>query len=289
MIGDLTLQEVSTASDYCLRWRAGAHTWRHRRDGGFDSARYSIRPIPEPVAKDFIVAHHYSRSYPAAARRLGLYEAADGGSRLVGVAVFGIPVQASVLTAVLPTLEPYRESLELSRFVLLDEVPANAETWFLARAFTELLTVGVRGVVSFADPMPRHTTTGAVLAPGHIGTIYQASNALYTGRGTARTLTLLPDGTVLNARAMQKVRRQERGHEYVERRLMAAGARVPDTGTDMAAWLAAALDDIGVRRLRHRGPHRYVFRLGRNARARSTIPIGLPTSPYPKTIDHAAA
>ena len=29
-----------------------------------------------------------------------------------------------------------------------------------------------------------------------MGVIYQASNAIYTGLGTARTLTLLPDGTV---------------------------------------------------------------------------------------------
>ncbi len=44
---------------------------------------------------------------------------------------------------------PYTESLVCSRFVLLDECPGNSESWFLAR----LLARGVRGVVSFADPV----------------------------------------------------------------------------------------------------------------------------------------
>lgn len=102
--------------------------------------------------------------------------------RLVGVAVFGVPVQRAVLSSALPTLEPYRESQELSRFVLLDEVPANAESWFLARCFGELRDAGVRGVVSFADPVPRRAADGTVLAPGHVGIIYQAAGAAYAGR-----------------------------------------------------------------------------------------------------------
>ncbi|MDO0929927.1 hypothetical protein QQY24_33040 [Streptomyces sp. TG1A-8] len=66
------------------------------------------------------------------------------------------------------------ESLECSRFVLLDECPANAESWFLARCFDALLARGVRGVVSFADPVPRTDASGAVVAVGHVGTIYLA-------------------------------------------------------------------------------------------------------------------
>jgi hypothetical protein len=40
-------------------------------------------------------------------------------------------------------------ALECSRFVLLDECPANAESWLLARTFEALLASDVRGVVSF--------------------------------------------------------------------------------------------------------------------------------------------
>jgi len=140
-------------------------------------------------------------------------------------------------------------------------------------------------VVSFADPVPRRTVEGRVFAPGHVGTIYQASGATYTGRATARTLTLLPDGTVLNGRAAQKVRRGEVGHEYVERRLVGLGARPPVAGEDMTGWLRSALAAVRVSRIRHPGAHRYVFRLGRNARERQAIPLGLPSAHYPKQLD----
>lgn len=60
-----------------------------------------------------------------------------------------------------------------SRFVLLDECPGNSESWFLARCFDALLADGVRGVVPFADPVPRRTASGRLVMPGHVGTIYQ--------------------------------------------------------------------------------------------------------------------
>jgi hypothetical protein len=75
------------------------------------------------------------------------------GDELVGVAVFGVPSNEAVLTNVFPDLEPYRSTLVLSRFVLLDEVPGNGETWFLGQVFPAAADEGLRGVVSFADLM----------------------------------------------------------------------------------------------------------------------------------------
>ncbi|WP_455569680.1 Mom family adenine methylcarbamoylation protein [Streptomyces roseolus] len=223
---------------------------------------------------------------PAARFRFGLYDIGTGEGRLCGVAVFGVPVTAAVLTRPLPDLQPYVESLECSRFVLVDDVPANAESWFLARCFDELLALGVRGIVSFADPVPRRDTSGTLVAVGHIGTIYQATNALYMGRATPRTVKLLPNGIVLNERMAQKVRRQEQGHEYAERLLIGLGAPVLRAGADPKAWLRDALVAVGARNQRHRGVHRYVYRLGKNRRERESIRLGLPTSsPYPKVPD----
>lgn len=282
------LAEVATASDTCERWRDGQHSWRHRSDGGFDPDDYEVHGVSETVGREFTVLHHYSRSWPATSQRYGLFHVSAGELELAGVAVFGVPVQKKVLTQPLPDLEAYSESLELSRFVLLDECPGNAESWFLARCFDELLVAGIRGIVSFADPVPRTTETGQTVFQGHIGTIYQASNAAYCGRGTARSLVLLPDGSVLNARSLQKVRAQERGHEYVEQRLIALRAPIPRAGQDSTAWLAEALEAVGARLLRHQGNHRYVFRLGRNRRDRERITLGLPASlPYPKLADAA--
>ena len=142
----------------------------------------------DKVAKAFVVEHHYSGSYPAARERVGLYR----GAQLVGVAVFSIPAQPKALDV----LPGERETcVELGRFVLLDEVAANGESWFLARCFELLRGLGYTGVVSFSDPVPR-VVAGEVLFGGHVGRVYQATNASYLGRSAARTLRLLPDGAV---------------------------------------------------------------------------------------------
>ncbi|WP_242586310.1 hypothetical protein [Streptomyces sp. MST-110588] len=142
------------------------------------------------------MGHHYSASFPSARFRFGLYDIGANEPQLCGVAVFGVPVTAAVLTRPLPDLQPYIESLECSRFVLVDEVPTNAESWFLARCFDELLVLGVRGVVSFADPVPRRDASGTLVTAGHVGTIYQATNALYMGRAVPRTVKLLPNAVL---------------------------------------------------------------------------------------------
>lgn len=273
---------------WCQRWNAGRHSWRHVSEGGFNQGRYQIQVLDEERAKTFCTKHHYAgASYPAALRRYGLVDLDDG--RLAGVAVLGAPVAAAVLTRVLPTLEPYTESQELSRFVLLDEVPANAESWMLARVFKDLRQQGVRGVVTFADPVPRHTAAGVQVKPGHCGVIYQATGATFTGRATPRSLVLLPDGSVLNGRAAQKVRSQEQGHLYVEARLQSLGAGLRRPGEPPAAWLGRVLQEIGARRLRHPGALRYVFRLG-STRDRHRIPLGIPAIPtYPKQPDDVPA
>jgi len=289
------LGEVNPASEVCQRWVGRQHSWVRRSAGGFDSGRYFVAPVADPVAKDYVVRNHYAGSYPAASRRFGLFLDCDDGPDLLGVAVFGIPAQARVLGNVFPGLEPYVQSLELSRFVLEGDAlaarpggrapvfggraPGNSESWFLARCFEYLAADGVVGVVAFADPVPR-VVAGALLFPGHRGVIYQASSALFTGRGTARTITVLPDGSSVSERSLQKVRRGEQGHEYVERRLVAAGASVPRAGASGPAWLREALEDAGALRLRHRGCFRYAMVTSRAQRGKVLVgPAGLP---YPK-------
>lgn len=268
-------------NDLCLRWQDRQHTWRHRSDGGFDRARYEVALIAEADAKRFVVAQHYSGSYPAARLRFGLYCA----EALVGVAVLSVPVNAKSLTSVFPGLVPLAESIELGRFVLLDAVPANGESFFLGQVFRLAAAHGIRGVVSFSDPVPRRAGDGRLVVPGHVGTIYQATNARYLGRGTARTLRLLPDGTVLNARSAQKVRSQEQGHEHIERLLVTHGAVARARGEDPTAWLGRALVQAGSRCVRHAGNHRYAFVVGRTSTERRHVTLAMTGQPFPKSID----
>ena len=198
---------ITPEAGACQRWNHQLASWRRVSEGGFDQRRYDVEPITEDVARSYILTHHYSGSYPAAKQRYGLFEAGE----LVGVAVLSVPARAAVLTTVFPDLEPYVESVELGRLVLEDRVPANAESWMLAQVFRQAAEKGIRGVVSFSDPVARTTLDGTAVFPGHLGIIYQSSNARFLGRSKARRLTLLPNATVFSDRARTKILAQTRG------------------------------------------------------------------------------
>lgn len=251
------------------RWRARRDSYRPAGEP-IDTRRHEVAPIADDnTAKAFVLSHHYSASYPAARFRFGLFE----GPQLVGVAVFSHPANDAVLTNVFPGAA--RDSVELGRFVLLDRVPGNGETWFLARCF-ELLRADVLGVVSYSDPTARTDAAGAVTHPGHVGTIYQAHNGVYLGRGRARVLRLLPDGTTFSDRARQKIRRREKGWRYAAAALVRFGAGQLGEDEDEAAWLDLWGPRL-TRPLRHPGNHRYAWGLDRAARRQ--LP---PSQRYPK-------
>jgi len=282
-MNDSTAPTPDVPVDACRRWHHGAGSWRHPDEQPdvqlahttFNPVDYQIRDIPEVDAKHFVLTHHYAASWPAVSHRFGLIHTPT--DQLVGVAAYGIPVQAKVLTAAYPTLTPYTQSIELSRLVLLDAVPANAESWFIARCHRALKERGVRGVVSFADPQPRYDRSGALIKPGHFGIVYQALNAHYAGRGTARTLTMLPDGTVLNDRSRSKILNTERGAQHVIAKLTSLGAPEWTPNQDPRNWLNEALAAIGAQKIKHPGNHRYLFPLAKK------LELGMHvTSNYPK-------
>lgn len=257
-------------TNVAVRWREQAGSYRPAEEV-IQTRQYEVADIDsDKVAKGFVEQHHYSGSYPAARFRYGLYRR----GALVGVAVFSHPPHNAVLTNVFPV--PAVEAVELGRFVLLDDVPGNGETWFLARAFEQLRREGLVGVVSHSDPMPRRAADGAQVFGGHVGGIYQAHNAVYLGRLKPRPVLLLPDGTVFSDRAASKIRNGERGWRYAVEQLVAAGARPPGARADLRAWLAQVLARLA-RRERHPGNHKYAWALHRSMRR--VLPASLP---YPK-------
>lgn len=277
----VTANAMPTPGD-CQRWLNGRHSFVRTSDGGFDPKRYDVEPITEMVAKAYVTQHHYSGSYPSASLRYGLFEAGE----LVGVAALSVPFPA-VLKAVFPELVPNSQSLELGRLVLEDRVPANAESWFCTQAFRLAADQGIRGIVSFSDPVARTTADGTIVMPGHYGTVYQGMNARFLGRGKARRIAVLPNGTVYNERDMTKVRSQCQGHAYAERTLVSFGATPMLEGEDPRAWLKQALHEAGVRWMSHPGNYRYAFTVGSKAERRA-VSWPVQTLPYPKK-DAAAA
>ncbi|MCH9637709.1 MAG: hypothetical protein K0U16_07180 [Gammaproteobacteria bacterium] len=252
--------------------------WRSRRDSyrpagePIDTRHFEVAPIDlDRIAKAFVVEHHYAGTMPAARFRYGLWR----GAELVGVAVFSVAQNPATYDG-LPGSSS--ESVDLGRFVLLDDVPANGETWFLGRAFQLLRAEGIVTVVSFSDPVPRHDADGGLVMPGHVGTIYQAHNAVYLGRSKAERKWMAPDGRVLPGRALTKIRHRRRGWRYAAAVIEGLGADPLTDGEDASAWVARWIPRL-CSPLRHPGNHKYTWALPRGARRH--LP---PSLPYPKMV-----
>jgi hypothetical protein len=272
---------LTTAAPPAMRWKMGRNFWRRDRDEGFRPADYAVDVIRYGAARAFVVENHYSHSMPVTIESIGLFHGLD----LVGVATFSIPINNSVVPRY--TGQPADAGAELGRFVLLDSVPYNGESFFLAVALKALKTLQphLRTVVAYSDPRPRTTRAGDIIMPGHIGCCYQASNAHYLGRATAKTLHITPQGIALSTRAISKVRLQEHGAASAEKMIVRLGAPPRAVGQDPATWIEKVLEHPEFRRVRHPGNHVYCWALGkkndRHALARGFAPARV----YPKSLD----
>lgn len=171
-------------AERCERWRAPGEI--------INPSEFGVEVLRERDAKAFVIAHHYAASMPAARLSVGLFRKRGVAStRLVGVAVFSVPMQGAAITKYTGCAPA--QGVELGRLVLLPEVAFNGETWFLRRAFAALGqeksdSAGIRSIISYADPLERRDQSGRVTKPAHAGQIYQAHNAVYAGRASARSI-----------------------------------------------------------------------------------------------------
>lgn len=158
----------------------------------------AVHKMPLAPAREFITKHHYSRGCGNAAMTWGVYH--EPTSKLLGVIAFQTPISENVRASIFElgcTAYPndsipswnqcgcdhidkrhgYRQHVtELHRLAIIDEAPQNTGSWFISRALKRLKFYKPKywAVVSMAD-----TTEG------HVGTVYQASNADYYGMSAA--------------------------------------------------------------------------------------------------------
>lgn len=259
---------AAVADDAEQRWTRYQQTWRRPEDGGFDRRLYKVVALDHVTARGFVMEHHYSRSYGAVKRcgRYGMVERAT--DNLVGVAAFGVPASRHLIPNTFPGLG-YDRAAELLRFVLLDEVPSNAETWFAGQALHALTGHGLLGLVAHSDPVPR-VVDGRVLMPGHIGGIYRDGGWGYVGQADKRIQRQLPDGTVLNDRSAQKLPGRERGGLGVVATLVGFGADPLADRDDRREWLRYWTAQLTTP-VRQPGVHRYVRLLGSRTQRRHTV------------------
>lgn len=261
------------------RWREGKDSYRHRGEA-FNAGLYGVELlVDDTTPKEFIQKHHYSGSYPAAQCRVGMYRT-DGHHHheLVGTAVFSVAARACLKKR---AGVDAKDGCELGRFVLLDDVPFPAETWFLKRAFDVLQDAkpDFKAVVSFSDPLVRTSADGRVVMPGHVGTIYQAFNARFVGRSKVEHFWFDREGRLVAPRGLSKLRSEEhhRGQEAFYKRLLESGAdkrRPLESGRD---FVNRALREGPFRRMRHPGNLAYCWAIGDGKkRTRRGFPPPLP-------------
>ena len=238
-------------------------------------------------AAPFVLAHHYSGSMPVARLSVGLFANGRGRrSELVGVCVFSHPVNDASVPKTAGLSNP-RSACDLGRLVVDQSQGGNAETFLVSRAFRLLRREKpeILSVISYADPVRRVDALGNTILPGHVGGVYAVMAARYTGRSSARTDLLMPDGRPISSRAISKIRNAECGQRYAMESLIRAGARPPRISESRADWLAN-LERCGfLRRSRHPGCHAYLFPLTKAARIAARK---VPSLPYP-ILNRAAA
>ena len=196
-----------------------------------------VSPISVIAAKSGVTRRHYLHSMPGGTQLcLGVFI----GDCLMGVLTLGVgPTNIHRLVDGAES----SDCLTLTRLWLSDDLPRRSESRVLGVVLRDLRReTSVKFVVSYADP-----------SAGHVGTIYQASNWLYTGTSLAMPLLDIGDGVPRHSRSL--------AHAF---------------GTHSRKYFAS--HGIKVRQIPQAAKHRYIYFLDRSWRDRLRVPI----QQYPK-------
>jgi hypothetical protein len=132
--------------------------------------RYRIERIQYSTAMYFVVKYHYLHRKAPCEMAFGLIE--NSTSQICGVIVYGTPSSATLRRGICGDTES-DNVIELTRLWVMDGTPKNTESYFIGNT---IKLVDKEIVVSFAE-----------IEAGHVGTIYQATNWVYTGLSAKRT------------------------------------------------------------------------------------------------------
>lgn len=127
---------------------------------------FEVKPVERKEVKDFIEAHHYSKSINGlmVSHSFGLFHKEE----LIGAMIYGGLAMANAWKKYGSAPE---EVLELRRLVLVDDTPKNSESYFIGKTLRWLKqNTQVKTIVSYADPNY-----------GHSGIIYRATNFTHVG------------------------------------------------------------------------------------------------------------
>ena len=135
-----------------------------------DIKKLQLQVVDNSFAKQFMSTHHYSQTSPNLYYALGFYYEGD----LACMVSFGPPSGRLLAQAIMED-GTAQNVCELVRLFAFDWSPKNTESFCIGQSlkWIEANCPDMQVVVSYADPNQ-----------GHMGTIYQATNWLYTGQGS---------------------------------------------------------------------------------------------------------
>jgi hypothetical protein len=214
--------------------------------GGLDAIvmGLNIAPISQIDAKEILISNHYLHSFPGGTRlSFGVYL----DTRLMGALTFGV---GPYLGYKLVKDASPNDVVTLTRLWLSDDLPKNSESRVLGIVLRSLRKdTSLKFVLAYSDPVA-----------GHVGTIYQATNWLYTGLSSATPLYDIGDGIMHHSRSL--------AHQL---------------GSHSIRYLTS--QGIMVKTVPQMAKHRYIHFLDDSWRTRLLVPV----LPYPKKEGHADA
>ena len=133
---------------------------------------YYIDKLDYKAAMNIVIEKHYLHRAAPCSFAFGLFREGVFFPELVGVVVYGTP-SSSALRKGICGEEYENDVIELTRLWIDDTVPKNGESFLIGNT---LNLVDKDIIVSYSE-----------IEEGHIGTVYQATNFLYTGLSAKRT------------------------------------------------------------------------------------------------------
>lgn len=118
-----------------LRWNNGRNHWV-TPETVFTPEKYVVHEVTQQVAAKFVEDNHYLSTWPTSRCAVGLFEVGSVSNglkdNLVGICNFGVCSNSSAPNYWVKGVQ--QDTVELNRLILLDSIPFNAESWFIARA-----------------------------------------------------------------------------------------------------------------------------------------------------------
>lgn len=200
----------------------------------------NVGPASPADVEEFCRRYHYTATGRNMCWRWGLWH----GVTLMGVVAYNLPTRETTESVFGPD---HRDKVwHMGRLVLADDAPANSESRLIGGSLRAIREnhPNVWGILTYA-------ATDA----GHLGYVYQATNALYTGTGGHATVYIDQAG--------------RRRADYLR------GKQITPAEARRRGW---TVSDGGPK-------HRYLYVLGNKTQRRQRMAqLRLPTLPYPKAL-----